>query len=147
MAKRISGLAVTDVASLETHIDKVRGKARSWTLSAPDVRRIADLAEQRLEQMFVATTHRRGACVTARSAGPASTAYKYSVIGAEVVLRRAKDGWRMTDYSCCNVYPCTAERIRIEITPAQAEKSFDTMRRRLRVTVRSLVDSDFAAAA
>lgn len=101
MAKPVAGIAVADTATLESHLDKIRGDATSWTFSAADVSRIAKLAEQRLEKMFIAPTHRRGAVVTARSAGPAAASYKYSVIGSELTLRRAKDGWRMTDYERC----------------------------------------------
>jgi hypothetical protein len=147
MAKSIAGIAVTDTAALDSHISKTCGKATSWTFSAADVSRIAELAEQRLEKMCLAQTHRRGAVVTARSAGPAAVSYGYSVIGSELKLRRVKDGWRMTDYERCQVYPRSAERIGVEITSEQADKSIGTMRRQLRVTLIRPTDSHVPEAA
>ncbi|MEH2480186.1 hypothetical protein V1282_003543 [Nitrobacteraceae bacterium AZCC 2146] len=135
MAKRIGGIAVTDIPAMKEYIDKIRGTATSWTYSAADVARIAEEAEARLSKLSLAPTHRRGAMATARSSGPSAGAYKYKVNGSKVRLCRTKDGWRLASYGRCYVYPRDAEKIDIQISPDQAEKSVETMRRQIRVTV------------
>jgi hypothetical protein len=144
MAKRTGGIAVTDTDALNEHISGIRGAATSWTYSAADVQRIAVEVEARLSKLCLAPTHRNGAVATARSAGPSAAAYRYSVSGADVTLRRAKDGWRLVDYQRCDVYPRSVEKIDIHISPDQAEKSVETMRRQIRVTV--VAQSEKAAA-
>jgi hypothetical protein len=144
MAKRNSGIAVTDTPAMEEYIDKIRGTAISWTYTVADVQRIAAIAEARLEQLFLAPTHRRGAVAMSCSPGPSAASYKYSVTGSKVVLIRSKDSWRLVTYDRCNVYPHAPERIDIQISSNQAEKSVETMRRQTRVTVVAL--SEKAAA-
>ncbi|MGM4990513.1 hypothetical protein [Tardiphaga sp. 841_E9_N1_2] len=135
MAKRTDGIAVADTNALNEHISAIRGAATSWTYTVADVQRLAMEAEARLSKLFLAPTHRRGAVATARSAGPSAAAYRYSVSGADVTLRRAKDGWRLVNYQRCDVYPRSIEKIDIRISQDQAEKSVETMRRQNRVTV------------
>ena len=135
MTKRSNTIAVTDTDALNEHINNIRGNASTWTFGAADVQRIAEQAEKRLERMFLPPTHRRGVVVTARSPGPSAGAYKYSVTGSAITLRRAKDGWRLAGYERRYAYPRDAEKIDIQISPVQAAKSAEAMLRQTRVTV------------
>lgn len=103
-------------------VNAVNGRADRFTTSATEVIEIALDTELRLKRSGVAKSHRVGAEVMHRGAGPSAASYKGSCKATSVRLRRKAGGWYLVSVASDTVYAKTAERRVLAIKPAQVEK-------------------------
>lgn len=102
-------------------LDEVNGRAKSFTLDISDLSKIAQRAENQLDESGLPKSKRVGAIVFYAPAGPSAKRYKYNAISTTVTLRRVKNGWRLIDASRCSARPQEPEHFRVRISPEQSE--------------------------
>lgn len=110
-----------------------------WTHTAKEVLKLAELAEQRLDRMEMPKGVRKGIIATHTSSGPGARAYKYSVCGSAVTLRRAADGWRVIGFAEARVFPQQGGKLLLQISPEQEAAAVEAMRAACGIVVKQPV--------
>lgn len=114
------GLKETQIDEIEAVLNAVNGRAERWTASVSDVLDMIERAESRLENSDLPASRRSGATAVCYTDTP-SKAYKYGVKGNVVCLRRATDGWRITDISTVWLYGGDSRGDKVKISLRQEQ--------------------------
>jgi hypothetical protein len=105
--------------AINTALDKVNGKANSFTISSgSEVVKISEAAEKRLAMLPKA--ERKGAKAMFRPSGPNARSYGYNAKSTRVYMERGASGWFLTNIQPDSVSPKQPEMMHIEITPEQS---------------------------
>jgi hypothetical protein len=107
-----------------------------WTHTAKEVAELAELAEKRLDRMWMPKGKRKSIIATHTSKGPTARAYRYGVNGSIVTLRRAADGWRIIGFEAARVYPQQGGKLMLQISPEQEIAAADAMRAGCNIVVK-----------
>jgi len=108
-------------AAINAALDKVNGKANSFTVSSgSEVVKISEAAEKALSQL--PKSERKGAKVMFRPSGPHARSYGYSAKSTRIYMERGSSCWFLTNVQPDSVSPKQAEMMHIEITPSQADE-------------------------
>jgi hypothetical protein len=124
-------------------VREVNGKSVAFTYPSDDIIALAKRAERRLDKARLTQAQRVGFEMSAKHAGPVAKAYKWSVNGGFVKMRRTARGWVLLEYSITRVYPTADQRIEYRATAEQIE----AMRRNATADITQFPVVDQAAAA
>lgn len=94
----------------------VNGKADAHTYSQQDLERVAERAEEQLEQLGIPKGERPGAYMLCVSGGAVPSAYKYPRKLTSARLTRTSSGWWLTD---CRAVDGHKGHETLYLTPAQ----------------------------
>lgn len=123
------------VSNRDALLDVIMSIPGKWAHTAKDVADSAALAEKRLDQMCMPKGLRKGVIARHTTKGPAAAAYRYSVKGSIVTLRRAADGWRVIEFAEASVFPGRGGDLRLYVSQEQDAQATQAMRRACGVTV------------
>jgi hypothetical protein len=121
------GYSVKDIAGVGTIFDAAYGSAGTWTTPAYQLPGYVDIAEGQLLQDGLARSSMIGTEISVLSAGPGNKAYRYPVIGSQVVLKCTRTDWRLVEVKRVTRYPGQRENISITVT----SNAFQTMIKKL----------------
>lgn len=110
-----------------------------WAHSAKEVSELAELAEKKLDQMWMPKGRRKGIIATHTSKGPGARAYGFAVNESAVTLRRAADGWRVIGFAAKSVFPQQGGKLLLQISPEQEAAAVEAMRAACGVVVKQPV--------
>lgn len=110
-----------------------------WTHTAKEVTELAELAEKRLDRMWMPKARRKGIIAKHTSKGPGARAYGFAVNGSAVTLRRAADGWRVIGFETARVFPQQGGKLALHISPEQEAAAVEAMRAACGVVVKQPV--------
>src|SRR5690606_32969903 len=114
------GLEATQIEEIEAVLNAINGRAERWTASVSDVLEMIERAEEQLENANLPTSRRTGAIAVCYPSTPSSS-YKYGVIGNEVHLRRAYEGWRVVAINTIRQYGDDSRGYRVNISLKQEQ--------------------------
>lgn len=116
-----------------------------WTHTAKEIAQLAELAEERLDRMWMPKGKRKGIVATHTSKGAAARAYGFAVNGSFVTLRRSADGWRVIGFAAKSVFPQQGGRLTFQITPEQEAAAIEAMRGACGIVVKKQISEAAAS--
>ena len=102
---------------------EANGRAKTFTLSLADAKRIAESVGTQLDKAGLAASNRKGVKVHVRSAGPTRNSYGHSATGTDFTLIWKGGRFQIVAGSVgrVNVYPKNPKIRRITLNEEQAE--------------------------
>ena len=88
---------VNNREKLNRELDAVQRRAQVRTLTAAEILRVSQQAEQRLSDVGLSAQLKRGAQLRFGMCGPFPSAYKYPASGTVGTLERFASGWFVVD--------------------------------------------------
>jgi hypothetical protein len=124
------------VSDQEALLDLTVHMPGAWAHSDVEVVKLAEIAELRLDQMYMPKAKRKGVIATHVNEGPAARTYRFLAHGSAVTLYRAEDGWRVIDFAPRRVFPQQGGELILQISPQQAAAAAEAMRAACGVVVK-----------
>ena len=111
------------LAAIREVLAGVNGRASKHTFSARAIVRIAQEAEESLDDAGATERERVGTTVEATSGGPLASSYNGTFVCTVVTIRRREDGWYLTfaDADQRHAGKGAGERVSIEIRKAVSD--------------------------
>ncbi len=118
-----------------------------WTHTASDVTQLAERAEKMLDRMRMPKGKRKGIVAIHTIRGPSARAYRFTVNGSIVTLRRATTDWRVVGFASKRVFPQQGGQLILQISPEQEAAAVAAMHAACGVVVKRAVTETAPASA